>query len=229
MSISIKKKISKLAERLDFLFDRYGYVSYSQEGEDMIVKRFMEHVGRGFYVDVGAYHPKRFSNTYYFYKKGWRGINIDATPGSMQLFNKLRPRDINLEVAVSNTEETLTFHKFNNAPINTFSKELSRKRNHHGPFKIREEVPMKTKPLSKILDRHLSPDQEIDFLTIDVEGMDLQVLQSNNWQRYRPTLVLVEELNFDSIENSEVAEFLDRQGYHFCAKTYNTVFYQKDD
>ena len=69
---------------------RYGLISYSQEGEDMILRRLFETRRRGFYVDVGAHHPRRFSNTYYFYRQGWSGINIDAAPGSMKLFDRLR-------------------------------------------------------------------------------------------------------------------------------------------
>jgi hypothetical protein len=72
-------------------FDGYAIKSYSQEGEDMILQRIFENQPCGFYVDVGAHHPKRFSNTYFFYKKGWRGINIEAMVGSRQLFNKMRP------------------------------------------------------------------------------------------------------------------------------------------
>ncbi len=67
----------------------------------------------GFYVDVGAHHPLRFSNTYKFYKRGWHGINIDAMPGSMDLFNRLRHRDINLERAVSDSKQILTYYAFN--------------------------------------------------------------------------------------------------------------------
>ena len=78
-------------------FDIYAKRSYSQEGEDMLLDRFLEDRSVGFYVDVGAHHPKRFSNTYRLYCRGWRGLNIDANPGSMTLFQKLRPRDINVE------------------------------------------------------------------------------------------------------------------------------------
>ena len=72
-------------------------ICYSQNGEDLILNRFLENKKNGFYIDIGAHHPIRFSNTYLFYKKGWRGINIDAMPGSMDLFNKIRSRDINIE------------------------------------------------------------------------------------------------------------------------------------
>jgi len=84
-----KYLIEKLIIIKNNYFDGYALKSYSQEGEDMILRRLFEKQNTGFYVDVGAHHPKRFSNTFFFYKKGWRGINIDAMPNSMSLFNKL--------------------------------------------------------------------------------------------------------------------------------------------
>src|SRR6186713_1276577 len=92
----IKRVFRKFSLVYDLLFDKYYSISYSQEGEDLILKRFFSEKSGGFYVDVGAHHPKRFSNTYMFYKEGWSGINIDAMPGSMKLFNKVRSKDINL-------------------------------------------------------------------------------------------------------------------------------------
>ncbi|MFT7246563.1 MAG: hypothetical protein ACI82A_003940, partial [Candidatus Azotimanducaceae bacterium] len=77
-------------------WDQWTNRSWSQEGEDQILRRIFEQQSTGFYVDVGAHHPKRFSNTFLFYKLGWQGINIDAMPGSMALFNRERSRDLNL-------------------------------------------------------------------------------------------------------------------------------------
>ena len=88
---------------------QYFVKSYSQEGEDMILRRLFERKDKGVYIDVGAHHPKKFSNTYYFYKKGWSGINLDAMPGSMLRFDKVRPRDLNIETAISDTKETLKY------------------------------------------------------------------------------------------------------------------------
>ena len=89
-----KYLIEKLIIIKNNYFDGFSLKSYSQEGEDMILRRLFEKQKTGFYVDVGAHHPKRFSNTFFFYKKGWSGINIDAMPNSMRLFDKIRPRDI---------------------------------------------------------------------------------------------------------------------------------------
>ncbi|MFM6346540.1 MAG: hypothetical protein ACKPFK_15520, partial [Dolichospermum sp.] len=91
---------------------KYHNISYSQEGEDLILARFFEKEKNGFYVDIGAHHPQRFSNTYYFYLKGWSGINIDAMPGSMKIFDDLRPLDINLEIPISDKSEILTYYEF---------------------------------------------------------------------------------------------------------------------
>ena len=108
-------------------FSEFAHKSYSQEGEDMILRRIFENQENGFYVDVGAHHPKRFSNTYFFYKHGWKGINIDALPNSMSLFKKLRPRDVNIEQPISDNVESLTYYHFNEPALNGFSKDLSEK------------------------------------------------------------------------------------------------------
>lgn len=220
-----RKKYNKITERLKFLFDRYGYLSYAHEGEDLVIRKLLNNPPRGFYVDVGAYHPKRFSNTYIFYQHEWRGINIDATPGSMHAFRKTRPRDINLEIPISDEQKTVIFHEFDNPPLNSLSADLAHQRDQEGAFKIVAEHQLQTRTLASVLDEFLPEGQSIDFLTVDVEGMDLAVLKSNNWQKYRPHLVLVEELSFDGIRESKIGQFLGQQGYSFIAKTDNTVFY----
>ena len=128
----IIKKIVPVKYRKFFIkmksifFDIYTIKSYSIEGEDIILRRILgEKKTVGFYIDVGAHHPKRFSNTYHFYKEGWRGINIDAMPGSMKLFRKIRPRDTNLEFAISNKRQNLIYYRFNEPALNSFSKTLS--------------------------------------------------------------------------------------------------------
>ncbi len=157
--------------------------SYSQEGEDLIIMREFEHSKTGFYVDIGAYHPKRFSNTYLFYKKGWKGINVDARPGSMKNFNKIRPRDINLEIPVSDKKENLIFYTFNEPAVSGFLEELSVERTKQEGYKIVKSEKMETKTLVDILDKYMPKDTQIDFLTIDVEGFDYKVLKSNNWNK----------------------------------------------
>lgn len=211
-------------------FDGYALKSYSQEGEDMVLRRLFEKQKTGFYVDVGAHHPKRFSNTFFFYKKGWSGINIDAMPNSMKLFDKIRPRDINLEVPISDKKQKLKYYMFNEPALNGFSKELAEKRDGKD-YKIISEKDMETSTLEEILEKHLPYGQEIDFLSVDVEGLDLQVLKSNNWKRFRPRIVLVEVLGSSIKEMANLKEYKYLSGfeYEIFAKTVNTVIFQKND
>lgn len=212
-------------------FDGFSLKSYSQEGEDMILRRLFEKQKTGFYVDVGAHHPKRFSNTFFFYKKGWRGINIDAMPNSMSLFNKIRPRDINLEIPISDKKQKLKYYMFNETALNCFSKELAEKRNGKYDYKIISEKEMETSTLEEILEKHLPYDQEIDFMSIDVEGLDLQVLKSNNWRLFRPKFVLMEVIDssINEIADSKEYKYLAEFGYETFAKTVNTVIFQRVD
>jgi FkbM family methyltransferase len=204
--------------------------SYSQEGEDGILKRVFAGQRTGFFVDIGAHHPKRYSNTYYFYLYGWRGINVDPAPGTTQMFNQVRPRDINIEAAVANGNESLTYYEFDEPTLNGFSKEISQSRNENGPYKILNERKVQTAKLSEILDRHLPPGQKIDFLNIDVEGLDLEVLQSNDWEKYQPTIILAEDLcltDLRHIDQSPVACLMQQHGYELYGKAVNTLIFRK--
>jgi FkbM family methyltransferase len=204
--------------------------SYSQEGEDGILRRIFGGQRTGFYVDIGAHHPKRYSNTYYFYLHGWRGINVEAAPGSMKLFRKHRPRDINVEAAVARGNQTLAYYEFDEPTLNGFSKEISSARNEHGPYKIVGERKIAVVTLAEVLDRHLPTGQTIDFLNIDVEGFDLEVLQSNDWTKYQPTIVLAEDLDLSDLrhlDKSPVASFMQQQGYEPYGKAVNTLIFRK--
>jgi FkbM family methyltransferase len=193
----------------------------------MILSRIFGDTPIGFYVDVGAHHPFRFSNTYYFYKKGWRGINIDAMPNSMKLFNRFRSRDVNLEIPISDSEQVLTYFSFNEPAINGFSKELSRERHGKNGYFIQQEIKLKTSKLSSVLDEHLDSGVKIDFLSIDVEGLDINILKSNNWVKYRPKCILIEVLgsSLSDITNGEIAILLKQYGYGIFAKSVHTVFF----
>ena len=129
--------------------------SYSQEGEDMVLASYFENRKgyKGFYVDIGAHHPYRYSNTLHFYKKGWQGINIEPTPGAIKLFKTFRSRDINLNIGISKVKDALTFYCFNEPALNGFSKKLSEERNNSSKkYKIVKEVEVQTLPLAEVLD-----------------------------------------------------------------------------
>lgn len=214
------------------LFDTYAQKSYSQEGEDMILWRIFSNRQTGFYVDVGAHHPKRFSNTYLFYKNGWSGINIDATPGSMARFKKLRSRDVNLEVAIAKERREIIFYMFNEPALNTLDEKYALSME-NDKYRIIKKIRIETKTLKEILTEYLPKGQVIDFLSIDAEGIDFEVLQSNDWQLFRPGHVLIECLNLEEndisdLKDNEVYKFLVDKNYRFFAKTYNTVIFKEN-
>lgn len=227
MGEKLSNKLKKLKRKY---LDNYSIKIYSQDGEDIILKEFFSGKEKGFYVDIGAHHPLRLSNTYLFYKKGWSGINIDAMPGSMKIFNKKRRRDINLEVAISDKEEILTYYMFDEPGLNGFSKELSIKRDSNTKYKIIGKKEIKTIPLSKILDKYLPPKMKIDFMNIDVEGLDLQVLKSNDWNKYIPEFILIEctETDLRRIQKEPIYLFLTKKGYVLIAKTYRTCIFRRN-
>ena len=201
---------------------------YSQNGEDLILNRLLENKEKGFFIDVGAHHPIRFSNTYLFYKKGWSGINIDAMPGSMTKFNKIRPKDINIECGVGLKNDQKTFYQFNETALNTFSKKEALSKNKDG-YKIIKSNFLQVESLENLLDKYMPRNTKIDFLNIDVEGKDEEVLISNNWEKYKPNYILVEILREKYIANpnSSIKKFLKSIGYIPINKIFDTYIFKK--
>ena len=213
-------------------WNRYQRTSFSQEGEDLVLERFFGARSHGFFVDVGAHHPHRFSNTYLFYRRGWHGINIDAMPGSMAPFRRHRPRDINLEVPVLRQRGLMRYHQFHDPALNGFSAELSQKRVDVHGCELLRVIELEGRPLAEILaEAKPAGVPEIDFLTVDEEGLDLEVLQSNDWARFRPTLVLAELIgsSMATVSSDPVYRFLRAQGYDIYAKTAQTVLFIRRD
>jgi FkbM family methyltransferase len=210
------------------LFDPYVTKSYSQEGEDMILKRIFSDKSNGFYVDVGAHHPRRFSNTYIFYKLGWRGINIDPNPDAIHAFELDRKHDINLQCGVSEKSESLTYYFFDDPALNSYDVGLVEDRLANTPYKIVGQRNIKVERLDSILNKHLPKDVEIDFLSIDAEGLDFEVLKSNNWDLFRPACVLVESLDssLEKVIQGEIFLFMKARGYGLFARTYNTLVFR---
>ena len=213
----------------DKYLNPFYFKSYSQEGEDIILERIFNQKKEGFYVDVGAHHPKRFSNTYHFYKRGWRGINIEARPGSKKIFDRHRSRDINLEIAVSSEGKTLTYYMFNDPALNGFSEDIIKSSEGLRDYKLINKMELSTQTLRQILEKYLDENELIDFLNIDVEGLDYDVLISNDWNKFRPSIILVEESNFDidNVNQSKIYKFLLIKGYNLIAKTFNTLFFSQ--
>ena len=206
--------------------------SYSQEGEDILLNRIIGDINfKGSFVDIGAHHPVKYSNTYKFYQAGWRGINIEANPGSMKAFNEIRPEDINIEMPVSDREEELTFYMFNHPELNTFSRTQALDWDGKFDVRLREERKLKTSTLNKILKENSPGRNEFDLLSIDVEGMDLRIIKSIDFSEIKFRFIIAEdELNdIVNVTEGEMFRYLTSRGYRLVSKLFYSSIYQLDE
>ena len=164
-------------------------ISYAQNFEDVMLWRALKDVRNGFYVDVGANDPVVDSVTHLFYLRGWRGINIEPVPYWHKRLEKERPRDINLQVAVSTVTGRLTLYDVPDTGLSTLSPTVARMHEKTGASVAEIMVP--SAPLDSILSQHAG-EEVIHFMKIDVEGAEQDVLQSTALARFRPWIIVVE-------------------------------------
>ncbi len=163
-----------------------------------------------------------------FYRNGWRGINIDPALGSKDKFDKMRPEDINLELAISNTSSNQTLYLFENPQENTMCEQTAQKYQKYFNSKLISTHVVPVRTIAEILDQYNFDKKTIDFINIDVEGLELEVLKSNNWTKYKPKIVAIEQLEvapLEELSNSSIYKFLKEHNYELFAKTPCTVFY----
>jgi FkbM family methyltransferase len=188
--------------------------AYGQWAEDLLIGGLAPEK-MGFYIDIGAFHPMHYSNTYLLYKRGWRGIAVDPNASTGTLFRMHRPRDTFVQSGVGKTKDTLPYYVFNHQSCNTFS-EAHRDRMLARSFMrlIRTEQ-VTVAPLSDIVADH-AHGEKVDVLNIDVEGMNLAVLESNDWTLCSPRVICVEDddlmITKDSVA-SPIHTYLSARGY----------------
>ena len=226
----LKLFIMSVMRTLGLTKNEYANYCFGQEGEDLVLSRIFPTEYKGFYIDVGAHHPQRFSNTYLLYCRGWKGINIDATPGSMDQFNTVRPKDTNLEIGISNVDEMREFYIFEESALNTFNAKVAEENIQYG-CPLKNTIMIKTQRLSSILAHYLPPATTIDLLTVDVEGLDHVVLQSLDFTKYRPRVIICELLSndLDMAMKSTTALILIENGYQLYSKLYHSCIWVRKD
>ena len=225
MNLRGSRIASQLARLRAVLPGGFGRVSFAQEGEDLVLERMFEGRPPGRYVDVGAHHPLRFSNTHLLYRRGWTGVNIDATPGSMRAFHRFRPGDVNLEVGVAREPGDRELYIFDEPALNTFDAARARSLA-RPPYKIVSVRKVRCVPLAAILREHAIA--ALDLLTIDAEGYDYEVLQTLDWDATRPYVVLLEQhaIGVAALADGSIHAYMTARDYELVAKTFNSVFYR---
>lgn len=209
-------------------------ISYSQSGEDIIID-FIFSVylkdKKMYYLDIGAHHPYYLSNTARFYKKGFVGILVEPDPFLYKKIKESRPKDIciNLGVSIDDNESELDFYIIQPPTLNTFSKEEAERYQKSG-----HEIVGKAKVgiinINKIIERYAK--EEVSFISLDIEGLDLDVLKSFDFNRYRPSVFCIETAVYSNNKipekSREIHEIMSHNGYIVYADTYiNTIFIDK--
>ena len=193
---------------------------YAEFAEDVMVNRILKKIKKGFYIDIGAYHPYKGSLTYNLYNRKWNGINLDISKSSIDLFNIARPSDININCAVSEFNGE-TFY-YENSPINQQNSLIPQDEN-------QKKIKIQSYKLSEIL--KMQNINSVDYINIDTEGNELEVLMGIDFSKINPTLFTIEDNSFDL--NNEIKKkkiiYLKEKNYELINIIGVTMFFVKKD
>lgn len=200
-------------------FYRRFKTSFSKSGEDIQLWQLLKK-NHGTYVDIGGHHPIFGNNTYFFYIRGWQGIVVEPNPVFKELYHKFRPNDILISEGIADFNGELEYYEFESSLLNSFSNDHIKKSDLLSSVANIKKIPVKT--LSTVF-KNIDFNRSIDFLSIDVEGLELNVLKGNNWDSHRPRYIILES-HQTLIEdlNSEVSNFLFQKDYSLIGKSMLT-------
>jgi len=199
-------------------------ISFSQHGEDLLSLALLRNKGiiKPSYVDIGANHPTRLSNTYLMYLLGGRGMSIEPDPDAAEAIRRARPRDITINAGVAADEDEKDFFIMSTNVANTFIRSEATELERRDGNRIKRVVRVPVHNSQNLLAEHsLVP----DFMSLDVEGMDLEILQSLNWDKRCPKVICVETIDYFTQKKLEIPRFLEEQEYVLHADTFiNSIF-----
>jgi FkbM family methyltransferase len=211
--ISISVKLKNLKKESRFIIDgavqRKIFGSYSQYLEDIFIDSIFRGKAAGTYIDIGANDPSELSNTKRFYERGWSGVNVEPHVTMYKKLCQERPRDINLNLGIGKLAENLTFYELAPNTLSTFNKKSALHSIKKEGAKIVSETTVKVISLAELLKTTVL-DKQVDFLSLDAEGYEHEILLSNDWKSYRPIAIIV-ELNQD--KKGKIIHLLKSGGY----------------
>ena len=203
--------------------------SYSQFGEDIFLQKYFSK-DRGFFIDIGCHHPFRYNNTFRLYKSGWRGINIDLNKISIELFNIMRPKDINLCYALSDKIGPIKYYIPNKnyiSPEITIDYNFSKKyKKLHG--NSYDTCETKSVTWNEIEKNYLKFPKKIDLLKIDVEGLDFKILKSINLLKIKPNLIMIEANEFEKNKKKKIINFLKLKNFKIIYDNNLNLIFKKN-
>jgi hypothetical protein len=203
-------------------------VSYSQFGEDLVVRSYFSgnfDNSTGRFIDVGAFHPFKFSNTILLSQLGWRGINIDCDAAKIGLFEKLRPSDYNICAAVAEASRDMVRLEYPEGTTNRIADSGEKNLLSRRGEKPSKATPIRVTTLTHIIEQSVFRGQHFHYLNVDCEGQDLFVLKGLDFSRYSPDLITVEA--WTKAAQAELAAFLECFGYQLTDIVRLTLFFNK--
>lgn len=231
--LNVLRKLGE--EKFDkFLQDDELKVTYSQLGEDCVLFELLINrlkILKGYYVDLGCFHPRKYSNTFVLTLLGWKGLNVDASHFSIEQFNLERPNDTNIWSGVigPNTDNQLVdYYKFNPPAASTLSKTQAEIWQNQFHWRLLEVCKVNAQGVNQLIHNHKPPGQSIDYLNIDIEGLDQEIILNLDFTRYKPRVISV-EIHFTDItkiSDNPVFKRLSTEGYKIFSIILMTyIFY----
>ncbi|MBX7174441.1 MAG: FkbM family methyltransferase [Pyrinomonadaceae bacterium] len=208
--------------------------SFSQAGEDAILRFLFKEKGLHYisYLDIGTNSPNSCNNTYLFYRDGSRGVCVEANKALIPKIKEIRPQDVILNVGISlENDKDADFYIFNLDGISTFDKEEAKNRETTGTNKIIEVAKVPLFNINSVIKNNFSTFP--DLISIDIEGLDLPVLKTLDFEKYAIPVICVETCVYSEThvrpKDTTISEFMLTKGYEVYADTYiNTIFVNKE-
>lgn len=207
--------------------------SFSQTGEDLIVNFIKDaiHLKDFSYLDLGANHPLKYSNTAFFYKMGYSGVCVEADPLLCKKFKSLRPKDKVLNIGVGiHDQKSMEFFVMTSSTLNTFSEKEALRYSSYGNEKIEEKIKVDVKTVNNIISENF--ESYPNFISLDVEGLDYEIIKSLNFKKFPSQILCIETLSYtQNKKERKIKEIIDAvidNGYMLFADTYiNSIFVKK--
>ncbi len=207
-------------------------ISWSQSGEDIIIEYLfrLRDITKPSCLDIGAYHPIALNNTYKFFLKGSRIVNIDANPAAIQRFASERSGDVNLNIGVGAKKGEFNFYIMEEDSLNTFSEEEKINLEKMG-HKLKQQKIISVLPLNEVLENYFE-NKAPDLISIDAEGVDFDIVKSLDYQQYSPKVICIETINYTpdgtGSRRTDLCNFIEEAGYFEYANTnINSIFVNK--
>lgn len=211
---------------------QFGHISYAQHGEDFVILNTFAILGidRPSYLDIGAHSPTHISNTALLSVRGSTGINIEANPDLIEDFLRHRPRDINLNIGIAPQKGVLKFYRIDErSGVNSFSKEAADAFVKNNPsFRIQDVLDIEVVTLNEVIDQHAGGVFP-DFMTMDIEGLDFDVLRTTDFSKSRPTLVCVEAVSAAGSVAQAMGRMMREKGFRPYTRTTGNLFFISPD